>query len=41
MGPIIGKVTSTTAVIVLEVEELAVITCVLTDMPARCINSSR
>lgn len=35
VGPIIGKVTSTTAIIVLEVEEPAVITCVLTDILSR------
>jgi hypothetical protein len=35
VGPIVGKVTSTTAVVLLEVERAAIITCVLTDVLSR------
>ena len=35
IGPVIGKVTDTTAVIMLEVEEPAVVTCILTDVLTR------
>ena len=35
LGPIVGRVTSTTAVIMLEVEMPAVITCILTDLLTR------
>ena len=35
VGPIIGKVTSTTAVVLLEVEDSAIVTMVMTDILSR------
>ena len=37
LGPVVGRVTDTTAVIMLEVEEPAVVTCVLTDVLTRAV----